>query len=316
MLIFDFNNNHILADFLSNWQLIINPNAGNNKKFNYEQVFKLLKDKGFEFEAVFTEYSQHASELAQKAIEAGHRKFLILGGDGTYNEVVNGVFSQNTVSTSEILLGMLPRGTGNDWIKTMGLPKHLGKAIDLLAEGKTILQDVGRVSFGEGNETKESYFLNVAGMGFDAFVLQNFLMGSKKGPLSYVLGVIRGFLAYKNQLVAIESNGKIIETPLNLLAIGICRYYGNGMKICPKAIPDDGLFDITLGKDMNKWEWINQLKHMFTGRFKHKKIDEFRSNNLKITSPNPLYLQADGELFGHTPFEVSLIPQSLQVVIA
>ena len=303
-----------MKKYLKDWQLIINPVSGSNKNRDLNKLQLLLKDKGFTFEVSYTEYAKHASDLVASLIESGIRKFIIAGGDGTYNEVVNGIFMQHKVPSSEITLAMLPSGTGNDWLKTMELPSNLDKAIDVISKGKTFLQDIGRVSYQKEGQSLVSYFLNVAGTGFDVYVAQKYLKNTK-GKLSYIIGALQGLLSYKSQKVKVKFNNREIQTPMMLLAAGICRFYGNGMKICPKAIPNDGLIDMTLVKGLNKWQSLKLLLKVFNGSFvKHPQVETFRSKSIKVESENPIYLQADGEIFGHSPFEFSVLHQGVRVV--
>lgn len=300
----------------------MNPKSGSHHPKRLETLCGLLKQKNIHFQKVITQHSLHATQIAQEALSKGYRNFIISGGDGTYNEVINGVFGQQAVLPNEITLAMIPSGTGNDWIKTMKVPFEIEKIVDLIIEKKSFLQDIGKVTFFEENQQKESYFLNVAGTGFDVYVAKNFLSNGKKmGKLSYALGVMKGLFSYENTSINIRlQDGQEIKTKIFLLAVGICKYFASGVKICPEAIPDDGHFDLTLFKGMTKWETFRELrkiKQIVEGRFENvSQIEIFRSDTFSITSDQKIYLQSDGELMGHSPFEFSILPKSINVIAA
>ncbi len=306
-----------MSNYFSGWKLIINPVSGTNRNLDKNLLIKLLKESGFDFETSFTERPKHAIELVQEALSKGIKKFIVSGGDGTYNEVINGIFGQNVVDPSETVMAMIPGGTGNDLVKTIGLPKNLKKAVEVLAKGNYILQDVGKVSYFDKDIQDENYFLNVAGTGFDAYVAEKYFSGdAKKGKLTYFLSIFKGLWSYKNHLVNITLNGQNIQTKIFLLAVGNCRYYGNGMKVCPNAVPTDGMLDLTLAKDLGKWDVIKLVRKIFSGKFQdHPKVDLLRSSEVRVESKQPIYLQADGELLGHTPFEFSVLPKQLKIVV-
>lgn len=299
------------------WFIIVNPKSGSHHPKRLNLLCNLLTQKDVSFKKVTTTHPLHATELVQHAIEQGHRNFIISGGDGTYNEVVNGIFLQKDISPSDITLAMIPSGTGNDWIKTMHIPFEIEKIVELIIQKKSMRQDIGHVTYFEQNQQRESYFLNVAGTGFDSYVAQNFLTEKKFGKLSYFIGILKGAVSYKNTNISIYlPSGEEIKTKFFLLAVGICKYFASGRKICPEAVPNDGLFDLTLFKDVNKWKMLAQINKISKGKFGHlSKVQSIRSESFRVTSDQPIYLQSDGELMGHTPFEFSIIPESLNVIV-
>lgn len=152
-----------------NWILILNPHAGGGRGAkDKQQIEQLLKSSGFVYELLISEYPKHAIKLAKNAIENGARQIIVVGGDGTLNEVANGVFQQQKYLPEDITIGMIPVGTGNDWIKTFGIPNNYQSAIDKISERKTLRQDVGKLAFSENGEEHFRYFSNMAGFGFDA----------------------------------------------------------------------------------------------------------------------------------------------------
>ena len=154
------------------WFVIVNPIAGAGHGLkDYPQIAKLLRDNEIYHDAVFTEHKFHATELTVEAVNKGYRKIIVVGGDGTLNEVVNGLFIQKQCEPKDIRLAMMSVGTGNDWVRTFGMASKYSEAIRAIKEGKTFLQDVGAVTYTESKFTQTRYMVNVVGLGFDAFVI-------------------------------------------------------------------------------------------------------------------------------------------------
>ncbi len=300
------------------WFIIANPNSGSGTtEEEWGYINNILSKKGISFRSEFTQHPLHATEIVQTAIQEGYRKILVAGGDGTYNEVINGIFDQKAVDTQTITLAMLPLGTGNDWVRMMKIPLDWEEAINLLETGKTILQDVGLVKYTEGDQQKERYFVNVTGLGFDAYIAANYLQGKKNlGQYSYFTSILRGLIKYKNQSVEFTVNGQKREEKIFTLAVGIGQFFGAGMKITPNAKSDDGLFDITLIKDVSKLTVIGQLSNLYSGAFiKHPKVETLQCTEISISSKEKVYLQMDGELIGHTPANFAIIKHALRVLV-
>lgn len=303
--------------------MVINPAAGSGRAAREwsQTVEAKLQQAGVEFKAVFSQEIGHGIALTAEAIRDGYRRIIAVGGDGTFNEVINGILLQKFVPTTDITLAMLPLGTGNDWIKTMKIPTNIDDAIRIIQEGKAYLHDAGIATYYEGEIKKERYFLNVAGTGFDAYVAKRMGESPKRfGKLTYFIELAKGLVKYRTIPVQIKS--KVQETieevkaKIFTVAIGNCKYFGSGMKIAPNAVPNDGLFDITLIKDISKMGVISELANLYTGKFlKHPKVETFRTTSLTIDSPDDIYLQLDGELLGHGPIEVEMVPRSLKVLV-
>lgn len=300
--------------------LIINPNAGGGKSLNKwkRSVKHRLQASGIQFEPVFTQHEGHAIELARTAVQQGYRHLIAMGGDGTIHEVMNGIMSQHSIATNEVTLSVIPVGTGNDWIRSMQISQNIFDAIDIIQNGTTYQQDIGLASYFSGNKQEERYFLNVAGMGFDAFVGHRLGANKRFGQLSYFFAIFDGLFNYKNMPLSIIMPTETIENQMFMVNIGIGQFFGGGMKITPHAVPNDGLFDITLVGNLTKLDIIKELRNLYTGDFlSNPKIDAFQTNNIHIQSSNKqdptVYLQLDGELVGHAPVDFSLIPKALTV---
>jgi YegS/Rv2252/BmrU family lipid kinase len=312
------NNKTISPD---KWLMIVNPNAGVKKGVrDWTLISRLLNEAGISHLCVLTERRNHANQLVGEFIEEGYRKIAVVGGDGTMNEVVNGIFQQKHVSPSEIILGMIPVGTGNDWCRTFAIPFDYKEAIQILGKGKTFLQDVGRINYFKGQVSLQRYFINIAGMGYDALVAKKTNMSKEKGkggPLTYLFFVFSSLFQYKFIEAVIEVDEKLVfKGEMFSMNVGICKYNGGGMMQVPAAIPDDGLFDVTLIKKAPKWMVIRHARKLYDGTLVNLPfISTFRGESIRIRSVGKIYLEADGESLGHSPFVYEMVPRSLKVVV-
>jgi YegS/Rv2252/BmrU family lipid kinase len=302
------------------WLVIVNPNAGVKKGAKeWPGIFRLLKQESFDTECIFTERRGHAIELARNGIENGYRKIAVVGGDGTLNEVLNGILLQDKVSPLDIIIGMIPVGTGNDWGRSFGIPFEHSKAVDVLKRMKTTLQDIGKITYYKGNEMHTRYFMNVAGMGYDALVAKktNLLKDKGRGgALAYFYFVFASLFQYNFMDAVIEIDGKeVYSGGVFSLNAGICKYNGGGMIQVPNAVPDDGLMDFTLIRKASKLVVVRYAHKLYDGTITQIPIVSiFRGKIFHITSQGKIYLEADGESLGHTPFTFEIVPLALKVV--
>ncbi len=302
------------------WFVIVNPNAGKRKgEKDWLEIAAQLTASGIEFVNVFTEHRGHAVVLTRKYIENGYRNIIVVGGDGTLNEVVNGIFTQAHVPTDRIVLAMIPVGTGNDWCRMFNIPNDYKQAIKLIIKRKIFIQDTGTIKYisSEGSE-KTRYFINMAGMGFDALVAKKTNKQKdlgKSNPMSYVVNILSSLFLYTSTKVTILLDDEKIASDIFSMSVGICQYNGGGMKQAPGALPDDGLFDMTLIKPIGKFKIIRNIIKLFDGSFTDlPEVSTFRSSKIIIHSEPPMFMEADGESLGQTPFVFNILPQSLYVV--
>ncbi|NOX48130.1 MAG: diacylglycerol kinase family lipid kinase [Chlorobi bacterium] len=307
---------------IDKWIVLVNPHAGTGKgKKDWGKINEFLSRSAIEFEAFNTKHREHALALTTKFIKKGYRKFIVTGGDGTLNEVVNGIFIQKKIPTEEFLVAMIPVGTGNDWCRMFDIPFDYEKAIKIIQKGEVFQQDIGKVSFYQGDKQKQRFFINVAGMGYDAIVAAKTNKDKERGRgglLVYLKNLLSSLLFYKFSDVKMLTNGE--KEPCNCkafsISVGICKYNGGGMMQLPNAVADDGLLDITLIKKIGRFSVIRQIKNLYDGSFiNHPKVETFRAKTLKIESHPPIDLEVDGESLGHSPFQFRIIPQSLKVLV-
>jgi len=301
------------------WLVIINPNAGRKKGMkDWGRIAELLSLYEFEFTPAFSQRPLSAIRMAREFIQKGYRKIIVVGGDGTMNEVINGLFQQDRYKTTEVLIGMIPVGTGNDWGRMFGVPDDYEQAISIIKNCQTYIQDAGQVKYTIGDKESSRYFINIAGMGFDALVTRKSNRLKEKGrggSLLYFINIFTTMFSYRYVDASIQIDGKTVKNKVFSLSLGIGKYNGGGMMQLPTAIADDGLFDLTLIKKISKPDLIFSLKRLYNGTIgEHPKVETFTGKEIRIDSKNKLLLETDGESLGHAPLEFSIIPRSVKVI--
>jgi YegS/Rv2252/BmrU family lipid kinase len=301
------------------WFAIVNPNAGSGKGGkDWNRISDILTKNAIRFEMKTTGRKGQATEFAREMIAAGYRKIISIGGDGTLHEVINGIFTQDHCPAKEIILGLIPVGTGNDWGRMFGIPLIYEGAVQVIRDGKLMLHDIGVIDYFHGEEKAKTYFINIAGLGFEAVVVKKTNRQKDKGISNkaiYFYNLLSSLVSYRNTPVEITIDGRSSRAKVFSINVGNGRYCGGGMRQTPDAIPDDGLFDITVIKEMGRTEIIRSLQLLYDGTImSHPKVDGYRSNNLKVTSDSVVYIEADGESLGHTPAEFSIIPAAVNII--
>ena len=301
------------------WLAVINPNAGHGKgEKDWYLIAELLVKYNINFEARFTQFKKHAIDIAKDGIKEGYRQLIAIGGDGTMNEVINGCFMQNFCQTTEITVSMITVGTGNDWGKMFGIPVDYEGAIKLISANNSILQDAGMVYYYHGNNREYRYFINIAGLGFDALVVRRTNLQKekgRKGKLLYFWNLLTSLLSYKFTRTEVIIDGKRISEKIFTISLGIGKYSGGGMMQTPNALADDGLFDITIIKKISKGNVIRSLKMLYDGTIlEHPLTLGFTGRDIQIDSDPLIHVEADGETLGHSPIEFTIVPRCINVI--
>lgn len=309
------------------WFIVLNPFAANGRTIHRKKyILQQLAKAEIKFEFAISNSREEASSIIHHAIEDGFRKFISVGGDGTLNALVNGIFSQQNISPAVITVAIIPIGTGNDWIKTHGIPKSISKAIAVIRQGRTDYHDVGIVKKKINASVHQQYFINVAGFGFEGFVVERIEGKSKwlkMGVLAFILGMIDALFKYRTTTVKITLSDGIhsddnqhLEGKFFNISAGICKYAGGGMKLTPDALTNDGLLDMTIAGNLSKWEVIKNLPGLFNGNFvAHPGVSQFRAKRFYISSVPPVPIEMDGEAFSYGDAEVEILRNAIQVVI-
>ena len=304
------------------WLVIVNPVAGMGRGLqDFPQISKLLRDNDIPCEPVFTEHKNHAVEITVKGINDGFRKIVVIGGDGTLHEVVNGLFIQKQVSPDEVLLAVIPVGTGNDWIRMFGIPTRYSEAVRAVKEEHSFLQDVGEIAYEESLYRQTRYMANVAGSGFDAFVVKRFnhmKAQGFKGKWLYGFSILRSFFTYKSTGTKVCVDGKVVYNDLLFsISVGIGKYNGGGIQQLPAAVADDGLFDVTIIRPIHWWHIIFRFRKLFNGEiYQIGHVLHVQGSRITITSSPDSMLEIDGELMGTTPLDFNILHRAVKVVVS
>jgi YegS/Rv2252/BmrU family lipid kinase len=283
-------------------KIIVNPTAGKGYGArSVPRIEALLTAQGLNFDLVQTSWAGEAIEIARKAMQDGYDTIVAAGGDGTYQEVINGMLSKEPNSNGQTIgtLGLLPVGSGCDFAWSMGVPSDLESACALLAKHQTRIVDVGRISI----DGKPRYFDNTVGIGFEGVVtVEAKKVKYLRGMALYVPVVLKSIflsLSPAQSTITYERDGHAHCLEGSFLMIDIC----NGMRaggsffVAPNAKPDDGLFDICLIPDISRARMLALLPHFLKGTHTNQpEVTILRCDRIEITSPDGLFAHADGEL--------------------
>jgi diacylglycerol kinase (ATP) len=298
--------------------VIVNPRSGGGlSEKRWASLLGPLTDGIGPFDVRFTESVGHGRQLAREEATAGRRLVVAFGGDGTISEVVDGLVSVGAATE----LGIIPRGTGGDFRRTLGLPKQILAAAQHLNGARAQLIDVGRASFaGPDGSQQQRCFVNVASFGFSADVAGRANRSGKQlGAKTAFLGaVVRTIVSYDNVEVNIRVDGGEPQRRTVVLgAVGNGCYFGGGMKICPEGCLDDGLLDLVVVGDFGRMELLVKIKHVYGGtHLSLKQVSSARARKVEITpvdgSPD-IPIELDGESPGRLPATFEVLPKALRL---
>jgi len=301
------------------WQVILNPHAGGGKgRRDRNKIVSILNLSGLQYKLHVSKYAGHSFELSKDLAVNGETHFIVAGGDGTLNEIVNGIFKGKNSKCDNIVIGMLPVGTGNDWIRTFGIPDHYQMAMNIILKGKTVVQDVGLVEYREDGKAISRYFVNIAGFGFDAMVATraNALKNDGLSGLRvYIESFIWSYRNHKTGRTRVVIDGKELEMNLFSAVVGIGRYNGGGMMQVPDANPVNGCFHITIIRKLSIWGIISNFMKLYNGSFvRDRRVSTHTGKHVQFFAERPLSGEADGESIGNSNFNLQIIPHQLRVI--
>lgn len=303
---------------MARMRMIVNPAAGAWKTAKkWPEIMELLESLELDFEYDVTEAPGHAIELTRSAVEKGYELVVAVGGDGTINEVVNGLYDANALGN--VTLGVINTGTGADYIRTLGIPRRYKEACQTLVSprGKVVV-DLGIVECMSQGRKKKRLFVNFAGLGFDAEVVRATTEKFKAlGSLpSYLMGLFSTLFSYENRDVLLVVDGEIGERRICTILMNHGRYGGGGMLPAPNADPGDGLFDVLIIDDIAKPDLLVSIPRIYRGtHLTHPKVTLMRAREVEVKPAVNMAVQADGELFGEAPASFRVLPGALTVLI-
>jgi diacylglycerol kinase (ATP) len=301
--------------YLDYARLIVNPTAGAGrtaKKWPY--IKQLLKNTGLRFEHDITEAPGHAIELAKSAVNKGYKLVVSVGGDGTINEIVNGIYAAGGMK--DIELGIIGTGTGSDYIRTIGISRHYQESCHHLMNPMKKSVDLGLVEFIYNGQSAKRIFANFAGLGFDAEVVKTTTKKYKNlgGKPAYLMGLLNTFTTYTNRNIHITLNGQTEDRKVCTIVMSNGKYGGGSMLIAPEADPSDGLFDVLIIGDVSKLDLLWSLPRIYRGtHLTHPKVTLKRTKEVTISADTKMSIQADGDLIGEAPAHFVVLPSALNI---
>lgn len=285
-------------------KFIINPAAGNGEAKNtINLIHSKLEDTGLQYSISISGYVGDVERISVEAVENGYTDIVAVGGDGTVLEAFNGLFNKN------VNLGLIPAGTGNDFVKMININKDFEEAIDKIIEGNTKIIDIGVVN--------DTHFLNVVGMGIDGEIVKKTEQVKKiiKGSPAYIYSTFSTLINYKCKNVRIEIDGEVYNRKVYLVAVGNGKYFGGGMMVTPGAELDSENFEIVIINEMTRSKFAILFRKVFSGNHVHEDpVEVFYGKNVKITSEDPLMVNADGNIIGESIANIHILPKAQKVI--
>lgn len=302
------------------WHIILNTNANEKRcERSWRSVATLLERRYIHYELRIVRHPGEGVETARTLCQNGIRHLVAAGGDGTINEVVNGIFTAG-VDTREVWMAVLPLGRGNDWVRTHHYPKSIAEVIDMWCEGCFIQHDIGKVITQTPDKQIDSrYFINIAGFGFDADVIYDVTYHRPRigGSSVYVLSLLKSLLTHKPTPINVTADeGFAFDGEVFMVIAAICQYNGGGIREAKYAVPDDGKLDLIVVPKMRTLQVIKHLKDMRTGDHidKIKSIRMVQTTSANIRSERLFRAETEGELLTTGNYHIELLPNALNVL--
>jgi diacylglycerol kinase (ATP) len=280
-------------------------------------IDRRLRRLGFDIDFRMTEATGDGTRLAREAVESGVDEVVVVGGDGTMNEVVNGLFEASHGSAPDVIVSVLPAGTGRDFSRSIGL-RSFEHALETIGTGQIVQLDAGRVDYTDLEGARSRYFTNAGdvGLGAETAALLNRSSKLLGGKISYMLGAARTIMRYQGHDATITADGEVIhDGPLAMACFANGRYHAGGMDMAPEASMTDGYLNLLVLKHVPKYALLGSLlPSVYMGRhIKHPAVTHRLVQKVSISAPEPLLFEVDGEQPGTTDIDVSVLPGSLRV---
>ncbi|HEY6953178.1 MAG TPA: diacylglycerol kinase family protein [Bacteroidota bacterium] len=295
-------------------KFIVNPEAGRGKSRKVDSILhSLLKPRGIDYELEKTTGELQAIRMAKES--AGKFDAVVaVGGDGTSNEVANGLIGSNTA------MGVIPTGSGNDFAVMLGMKDNIEHCVDQIFEGRTERIDTGAVRLEDGaRQVTTRKFVNSIGIGFDAVVAyESRQIKNLKGVPLYFVSVLRSLRKLKPHLFEMQTNGRSETQEYYLVCVGNGNREGGGFYVTPKANPSDGMFEVCTVRQVGLLRALRILPTILSGSHgRFKEVDFFNADKLSVGSKRPFVVHCDGEILGvnNSKAEVELHPGSLEVIV-
>jgi diacylglycerol kinase (ATP) len=312
--------------------IIVNPaSAGGQTGRRWPGVADRLRAAGLDFDVAPTSGRGEAEELSRQAVRDGRGLVVAAGGDGTINEVVNGFFEGGDPVADGACVGVLPMGTGGDLRRTLGHPLEVERAAAVLKAGSARSIDAGRITCqpfppsGPGEPPPPQggrvvrHFVNIADAGIGGEVVDRVNRGGRiiNGEVTFLLASIRTLLTWRNRPMRVVIDGRARELVAQQVVVANCQYFGGGMRIAPRAVPDDGLLDVVIAGDLGAWENVRGLRRIREGTHLDAgspKLSHALAERVEISSPEVTRVDVDGEQPGVLPAVIEVQPAALRMI--
>ena len=299
------------------WLAIVNPASGRSRAAaQWPEVANALERRGVALDTVMTAAPGDGRTIARRAVIEGRRRILAVGGDGSINDVLNGILSIPRAVDDLVTLAPVPLGTGNDWARSLDMPREPEGIAEAVAAERTMLVDAGLLEFepDAGGRPQRHWFLNVAGAGFDSHVIER-LPAQVDSPFAYLRGALRELAHYDLPRFRLTADAGALDERLLLAFVANGRFCGNRMHVAPHAQLDDGLLDVVAIREVGLLKALVKLAKLYRGTLGGDRLVwETRTGRLRIEADPPAAVEADGQVVGRTPVEVSVLPKALRAV--
>jgi diacylglycerol kinase (ATP) len=301
--------------------VIVNPySACGQTGKKWETIKEAIRFHFREFKYIFTEKPRQATEIARGLLKEGFDLLIGVGGDGTLNEISNGFFNAQSgqIINNEAAVGIIPSGTGSDFIRFMKVPREFEKSAARIKNSKNRKIDVGKITYGDAaGRSKIQYFINVADFGLGAEVIRSIsnIQSLRRGALTYYRGLLATMMKYRSKKVVMTlDKGKRLQGEYLIGAVANGRIFGGGMIIAPQAEPDDGYFDLVLIEPMKKLEILANSRLLYSGTIaKNPKVHILKAREIKVESPDEVHIEYDGEVGDRLPAGFTIIEKALNL---
>jgi diacylglycerol kinase (ATP) len=303
---------------MTRYMIIANPNAGHGKGAHaIPEIERELTRLGLDFDLVRTERVGHGICLARQAALAGYQVIVAAGGDGTVNEVLNGLMEAREASENRPALGVICTGRGNDFGPCINIPGDLPSAFQVLKNDHRRIIDIGRVVGGKFPQGR--YFANNVGVGFDAIGTIEVAKLPDWGMLSFLIAILKTiFLYYKGPTVRLDHDDQTLTTSTLMLLTMNGKRMGTGFKMAPESKPDDGLFDLVIVRQVSRLRIFSLIPHFMKGtQGSQPEVQTLRASRVAITAlEGALPAQSDGEIIcvEGSRLDIELLPAQVEVV--
>lgn len=300
--------------------VVVNPRAGGSRgRHVWPRLADQLHRRFGAYDFDFTNAAGAGTILATQAIAQGYRRLIAVGGDGTVNEVVNGLMTEDgRLLHPEVTLACIPTGSGTDYWRSLRLPEEPFAAVKALGRARLRHYDIGRVELHtHDGHALVRYFCNVAdvGLGGDVVDRAKKLPSWGQGTVNYCLGAVGAFWQWGAPEVTVSIDDEAATSqPITTVIVALGQYCGGGMHVAPRAKLDDGRFDLVVVGALSRWRLLDLLPKLYTGKLAHQEQIGVRTAcDCSLHSTHPVRITLDGEVGGQLPARFHVLPKALPI---